>query len=260
MYYVGKLLAVVGLNGVVLWGLGLDGWSGPTALAIYWLENLISSLLIGLRIAVHRRLTRKRGHFRAQLGVELNGQKIHSFLTEFLTAGIAFTVAHGLFLAVLLGLLFKSLPDVQSFRQGAVAVAAFQLLAFCCDVSGIGHRSFAWMKRLAQAGLARIVLVHLVIVGGMAAVALTNSDRAFFLVFAGLKLLVEFGSVFSGQQTNPRAPGWLLRLMKRWKPETDFAAYLAEEHAKELAREVEDEEIAEEHMTAAPLSNDVHSS
>lgn len=243
MRYLWKLLVVLGVNGVVLWGLGFDGWSGPTALAVYWFENLFSSVLIAMRIAVHRRLTGKRGHFRAQLGVKVNEREIGSFLAEFLTASLAFTAAHGVFLGILLYGLFKSAPDPDAFWMGALGVSVFHLGGFLSDLIGIRERPFAWIKLVAGAGLGRVVLVQLAIIVGMAVVAATESNAAFFLPFAGLKLLADLGSVFGQERRIERAPGWLVRVMNRLKPGTDFAAYLAAENAKELAREAEDEQV-----------------
>ncbi|MBI2834124.1 MAG: hypothetical protein HYX76_06825 [Acidobacteria bacterium] len=44
-------------------GIFLGGWSYSTALVLYWWENFFGSLLIAIRIVLHRRLTRKRGHY-----------------------------------------------------------------------------------------------------------------------------------------------------------------------------------------------------
>lgn len=243
------LLMVLGTNGVVLWGLGLEGWSGPTALALYWFENLIASILIALRIALHRALTGKRGHFRAQLGVKFSsgeGTKergFNSFLPEFLTASIMFTLGHGLFLLILLYGVFKAVPDADALWVGTAGVGLFHVGGFVADLFGLKDRPFAWIKFTAQSGLGRIVLVHFAIMGGMAVAAATGSNTAFFLPFVGLKLLAELGSVFGQERRIQQAPGWLVRLVNRLKPGTDFATYLAAENVKELAREAEDEEV-----------------
>ncbi len=251
MRFLLRLLMVLGTNGVMLWGLGLEGWTGPTALALFWFENVVASLLIALRIALHRGLTRKRGHFRAQLGVKVTTgsggedeeRGFRSFLAEFLTASIVFTLAHGFFLSILLYGVFKSGPDPDALWIGATGVGLFHLAGFVADLFGLKERPFAWIKFIAQAGLGRVVLVHLAIIGGVAIVAATRSNAAFFLPFAGLKLLVEVGSLFGQERRIQRAPGWLVWLVNRLKPGTDFAAHLAAENVKELAREAEDEVV-----------------
>src|SRR5437660_1381164 len=95
-----RLLIAIGINAVIIWGVGWEGWSGATALTVYWFENLFGSILVAVRIAIHRWLTRKRGHFRAQLGVTTTGPKggFDSFLSEFLAGSLAFTLGHGVFL------------------------------------------------------------------------------------------------------------------------------------------------------------------
>ena len=68
-----RLVPLVGVNAVPVAGVFLAGWDGATALSLYWWENLIGSLLIALRIVVHRALSRKRGHWRLQISLEANG-------------------------------------------------------------------------------------------------------------------------------------------------------------------------------------------
>jgi hypothetical protein len=62
-----QALLILGLNLVPAGGVALRGWSPATALTLYWCENLIGSVLVALRIAIHRRLTRNRGHYQIQI-------------------------------------------------------------------------------------------------------------------------------------------------------------------------------------------------
>jgi hypothetical protein len=139
-----QLLIKLGVNAIPLGGFLFGGWSGATALAIYWFENLIGSLLIASRIAIHRRLTHKRGHWSAQLGVSVTAgtgatpkePAFGSFLTEFLTTSLAFTFVHGLFLGAVLVVIVivHALPDPAGFRAGALGVTAFLLFDFAIDL------------------------------------------------------------------------------------------------------------------------------
>ena len=105
MHPVVAILSVLFNNGLVIWGLGWAGWSGPTALAIYWGENAIGTIFIALRIWLHRRLTRKRGHYRNHLGLQVSGDGAHtiksitdkSFLADYLRTSVVFTLGHGVF-------------------------------------------------------------------------------------------------------------------------------------------------------------------
>ena len=119
----GGLLRVLGLNAVPVGGVMLAGWSTGTGLALYWCETLLGTATNAVRIALHRRMTGKRGHYRGQLGVEINAgddpparrpargrTQWRSFLTEYLVGSLVFTFAHGLFLAIILGAFIKSWP------------------------------------------------------------------------------------------------------------------------------------------------------
>ena len=117
-----RLVPLVGVNAVPLGGVFLAGWSPATALTLYWWESLIGATLVALRIALHRALTRKAGHRRLQLGLQLHvGGGEHgrrrrerrredgepgSFLGELLLVAGAGTAVHGVLLwAVLRGFL-----------------------------------------------------------------------------------------------------------------------------------------------------------
>src|SRR3954467_4920910 len=65
-----RLLPVAGANAVPVAGVFLAGWSAATALTLYWVENLVGSLLVAVRIGAHEALTRKRGHRRLQLALQ----------------------------------------------------------------------------------------------------------------------------------------------------------------------------------------------
>ena len=61
-------VGILGMPGV---GFFADHWSSATTLTLYWCENLIGSVLIGVRIFLHRRLTKKAGHYRDQLAARI---------------------------------------------------------------------------------------------------------------------------------------------------------------------------------------------
>ena len=58
-----------------LFGVKMFGWSVGVVLILYWLENLLIAVFTYARIALHRALTRKRGHWRTgTLGTKVNDQ------------------------------------------------------------------------------------------------------------------------------------------------------------------------------------------
>jgi hypothetical protein len=251
MHAVVAILSVLFSNGLVIWGLGWAGWSGPTALAIYWGENAVGTIFIALRIWLHRRLTRKRGHYRNHLGLQASGagaDKIQSitdksFLAEYLTTSVIFTLGHGVFVLAIFALIFKDAPDADTMRWALLAIGLSQLVGFLGDLVGLRHRSFAWLKLVAGRGLARVLVVQLAIIFGIALAALTGRNAALGIPFAGLKLLVELAGAFATEKPPPsdEGPAWLVRFMKKCFPKDDFAAQLRSENAKRRREMAEDE-------------------
>ena len=240
MHAVAAILSVLFNNGLVIWGLGWAGWSGPTALAIYWGENAVGTIFIALRIWLHRRLTRKRGHYRNHLGLQVSG----GFLAEYLTTSLIFTLGHGVFVLAIFALIFKDAPDADTMRWALLAIGLSQLFGFLCDLIGLRGRSFAWLKLAAGRGLARVLVVQLAIIFGMALAALTGRNAAFAIPFAGLKLLVDLGTAFTTEKPpqSDEGPRWLIWIMKKCFPEDDFAAVLRGENARRRREMVDDEQ------------------
>lgn len=252
MHALVAILSVLFNNGLVIWGLGWDGWSGPTALAIYWGENAIGTIFIALRIWLHRGLTRKRGHYRNHLGLQVSGDgadKIksitdRSFLAEYLTTSVVFTLAHGVFVLAIFALIFKAAPDDDTMRWALLAIGLSQLFGFLFDLVGLRSRSFAWLKLVAGRSLARVLVVQLAIIFGMALAALTGHNAAFGIPFAGLKLLVDLGAALATEKPpqSDEGPRWLMGIMKKCFPKVDFASDLRVERAK-YRREMADDEV-----------------
>jgi hypothetical protein len=240
MHALVAILSVLFNNGLVIWGLGWAGWSGPTALAIYWGENAIGTVFIALRIWLHRWLTRKRGHYRNHFGHQLNGD----FLAEYVTTSVVFTLGHGVFVVAIFACIFKTAPDADTMRWALLAIGLSQLIGFLCDLVGLRNRSFAWLKLVAGSGLARVLVVQLAIIFGIALAGLTGHNAAFGIPFAGLKLLVDLGTAFATEKPpqSDDGPAWLTRITKKCFPKVDFASDLRVERAK-LRREMADDEL-----------------
>src|SRR5437899_7172224 len=70
-----NLLFVLLVNAIPLYGVKVLGWSALTVVMLYWFENLLIAVFTCARIALHRQLTRKRGHWRTgQLGTRVGGK------------------------------------------------------------------------------------------------------------------------------------------------------------------------------------------
>jgi hypothetical protein len=207
------LIQTLALNGVPLYGVYALGWSWGTVLVLYWCETVLGTFFITLRMVLHRRLTHKRGYYRAQLGIKQNDKPFSAFLPEFVTGSLAFNLAHGLFLAVILGLMLKDRPDVavhlSSLRQGLAAMALIMVGSFALNCQNLRDRPFAWIRILAQNSMGRTIVVHLAIVFGMAGMMVFDIKRA---PFAVLKLLFELGNLSTRQKMPKEAPAWAAKI------------------------------------------------
>lgn len=242
-----RLLRLLSASVVPGGGFLFGGWSPATALTLYWIDNLVSAFVMSARIALHRRWTGLAGHGRGQLGAtystgkDREPQVFKSFLGEFLVTSVGFTLAHGVFLAVVLGMIGQR-PDAEVVRQGAIGIAILQLLALAFDTVHLDQWPFARIKHQAIQAMSRITLVHMALLGGMALFALRGTPGAFFTVFVWLKFFSDIGSQLP--QWNPREPPrWLVSLMglfPKQKGET-FEEYWRRTRAAEDALAAQDE-------------------
>jgi hypothetical protein len=238
------LVSLLGINAIPLAGVFLGGWSGATALSLYWWENLFGCVLVLTRLLLHRRMTRKRGYGRLHLtlasrdgggeaprawrpGGKVKVERKGSFVQEFAVSALAATAVHGLLLWFVVSKVMERSPDGEALRQGVLGVAALQLLTFLWDLRGLRARPFAWAREQAQNTLNRVTLIHLFLIVGTW-VALKSETVTFFGPFAVLKALADFGNLLARSGVNldgPEAPRWLAATMERISPGRDFAGY-----------------------------------
>ncbi len=209
-----SLITALGLNAVPAAGWFVGEWSAGTMLVLYWLETLIGTLLVAIRILLHRRLVPAQGHwaYEAPKGAEgQSGSHGSTYLTAFLVPALVFTAAHGVFLAVLGLIVFSKTHSPEGNLEpdhliaGLIGVAIFQAIDFVADLIWLRTRPFAWMERLGQISLSRVIVIHLTIIGGMAAVMFTGANRHFFGVFIFLKTMLNFSLVVPQYQAEDAA-------------------------------------------------------
>lgn len=231
-------------------GVVFRGWSPATALTLYWSENLVGSVLIALRIAIHRHLTRKRGHYRPQINKEDGDRKRPpTYLSEFTSISLMFTLVHGIFLAALLKIVVRAGPDRDQFLQGATLMTVAQVAGFLIDLPHIRRWSFATLKKRGDSLIGRIGLIQFSIMGGMLISAVSSHPHALFAVFGSLKTMADIAGVLPyNSECPPEAPKWFLWFAKaigqekHWKTGQDVATWWRE---TELAakRRVEEDEV-----------------
>ena len=251
------LLTALGLNAVPALGWFVGEWSAGTMLVLYWLETLIGTLLLAVRIIIHRRIRPSKGHwdYQAPQTQAPQGNSRSSYLAAFLVPALVFTFAHGIFLAVLGFMAIKNnlspeaRVDVHNLLAGLIGIGVFQGADFILDLVSLRNRPFAWIEKLGQITLSRVIVVHLTIIGGMAAVMFTGANRHFFGVFIFLKTMLQCSLVLP--QYDPKTPPtWLSHLMDRigspkYKNET-FAQFWKQTDDQEEARVARNEKPMEE--------------
>jgi hypothetical protein len=274
-----RFAQALGVNAIPLGGFFAAGWSPATTLAVYWCENVLGSLLIAARIALHWRMTGKRGHYQARLDQGSGstarvggrmGQRAAAgrggdasaarraaaarpvprpgdtptFLTGFALVAFVFSFAQAIFLAFILWAILRLPVEREALENGVIGIAVMLSIGFLADLRGLRHWPFAALKEIAGLALGRVVLVHLSIIGGMALLAWWGEPRSFFGVFLVLKLLADLGSLLPRMDANlEKPPGWLGWTMSWFGDRADFESYWSESHARERAEAAEDEQV-----------------
>ena len=230
------LLRALLLNVVPIWGFTQDQWTAGTILVLFWLQTVATIPVTALLIVLHRKATHKAGHYRGM-----------TFLSEFLMMSVPFAIGHGIFLAVVLGLVWKDAAgavDLQDVRLGAIALLVVLGVGFVSELPWLRERSFAWLQTRTTTVIQRTGLVHFVIIFGMAAAAFADGDpEVFFAVFLGLKLLFDVLSELPQWNPSGEMAPWFARLLNRIaaRPGVDSAA----EWKKAVQQQRRDAELAE---------------
>ncbi|MEY2565185.1 MAG: hypothetical protein QOH88_3378 [Verrucomicrobiota bacterium] len=246
------LVTALGLNAVPAVGWFYADWSAGTMLVLYWLETLLGTLLVGIRILLHRRICPSQGHwnYHPPQGQKPPTSARSSYLSAYLVPALVFTIAHGIFLTALVGMMIAKHLSVEARIEtnnllvGVIGILIFQAIDFAVDLIWLRTRPFAWIERLGQVSLARVFVIHLTIIGGMFAVMFTGANRHFFGVFIFLKTLLNCSLVVP-QWKSKAPPAWLAHAMDRiGSPKyknTSFSQFWKQTDDEEAARIVRNE-------------------
>ena len=248
-----RLLEVLAVNAVPLYGVVRDEWSLGTLLVLYWVENLLNTVFVSGRILLHRIATRKRGHWTAQRGVTVTTQmggkqktwaagEPTTLLVSFVSTNLPFTLVHGIFVVAFVYGILEVGPSLPNLRRGVLGILAVQTIGFALDAATIRTRSFAWIRERSDAALGRMLIVHLGLIGGVFLFMWTERPPSFFVVFVSLKLLFDLATSVPWKRELPaQAPGVLSALGKLAKKPGVEDVWKKEVEAQRR-KQIEDEE------------------
>lgn len=224
-----NLLFVLVLNAVPLYGVMGLGWSASTVVMLYWFENLLMLVFTSARIALHRALTRKRGHWNVDYtatttrgGTSTTKHGKTTFLATYLLMAVPFTLVHGIFVGVFVLIGAQNHSDDahwalsrDQFWQGAQWLMLALVADFLIDVATLRRRSFAWLKAYVDQRMGRVLILHLAIIFGMWGMLATESPFAVLYVLIGLKTLWDLAASNTSARADAlpaQPPAWALKL------------------------------------------------
>lgn len=207
-----RLVELLGVNSVPVVGVLAGEWSSATALTVYWIENLVASVLTAGRLALHARWRDPS----ADPDVAAESSFACRRPGPFLATTVPFSIAHGLMLVAVFALVLNVAPDAGHLRQAAVALVVMQGLAFGVDLWTLADWPVARVNERADHLTGRVVMVHLAILIGMVAFAWLHRPGAFFAFFVGCKLLADATALLPRVDpgTPDRPPRWLAAIMR----------------------------------------------
>ena len=205
------LLFALAVNAIPAWGVFGLGWSVGVLLILFWLDNLLGTLLAALRLHLHQRRSDDPAYGdRTQAPrMTVNGREVvfASHAKGFLSTALPFALAHGVF-ALVLPFAFAQqsgadaalwTPRWADLQIGAALVVATLVLDLLVDLPGLARRSAASVKAQADARLARVMVLHVVIIFGTLAASQFDSPYGMLAVMLGLKTLIDAGSARAGR-------------------------------------------------------------
>jgi hypothetical protein len=247
------LLIALAFNLVPLAGVLYFGWSAGTVLALYWFESLFGHFGAMIKIRLHA-TTNKRGHTHYTPA----GDKMKSggsYFGHYSTIALLFTFAHGFFLGIILLMLSINRPDLVAFHlrfddliTGIMVIGALAAMDVIVDLPTLRQKSFLWLEIHTGKRLAQVLVMHLTLIFGMAAVAWFESEMALLYVLIGLKTLIDAMTRASNEDMkvdegfDTPVPGWL-RWLDKHLPENPARKGKKKESLDEYWKRADQDEI-----------------
>lgn len=190
------------MNAIPLADVIWQGRSPAVLLLLFWFETALLLVAGAIRIVLHRRATGKTGHH-APLGtVSDHGAGAdetrrrlgdgNTYLRGFLTTTAIFTVAHGVFVALLVFLFEVAGPLRREDATIALAWAAcVQAVFLLLDLPRLAQWSFAKLGEVCGAASIRVLVTQLALILGLPAAGITGSPWGMVGTFIAVRSLAD---------------------------------------------------------------------
>jgi hypothetical protein len=274
MAFLPALLYAFLMNAVPLVEAIVHDRSPAVLLLLYWFETVALLVTGAIRIVAHRRATGKAGHHAPlsatsnhKLGAEETRQALedeNTYLRGFLEINAIFTVAHGVFVALLVFLFGIAGPV--SWADARIAlyyVAGVQGLFLFWDLPRIPGWTFADLQRNVGSTSIRVLVTQLGLIFGLPVAGLTGSPWGLVGTFVALRVFADASLAWlQGLLKQRDLPPGLARFLARkgkqsvGELEAEFDAMKASGGQVEALLELPIEEARTPHPGPLPLGGE----
>lgn len=185
-----RYLQVLLWNLATLLPLALGGFGVFAVLACYWAENALTGLVQFLKLRDLEARDRT-----ARAGQPVDPREFPLSLFFAMHYGI-FTLVHGVLVLVFFGLIHGGLRTLDAGNLGLalLAIAVVQGWAYVADWRAGGEWKRATPGRTMAEPYARVLVMHLVVLGGGWLALESAEPQRVLLLFGGIKLVVELAA------------------------------------------------------------------
>ncbi len=228
------------------------GRSPGALLYLYWVESFALLILHSARIVLHQAWTNATGHYVKPLrddrapGAKRAAKKVETlasrftFLSQFIGTIAIFTLAHGLFILLLVFVFKVSGPvSANDLRAATIWGLGVPLGLFIVDLFTLRRWPFSRLRDSIGPLALRMLVTQFGIIFGMIATAMTKSPWALFATFFAFRVLSD------------GLADWSKRTQRSRNLSPRFAAMIAKKEAKSIER------VYEEFRNSAEIDREI---